>query len=66
MNCSTEYPQFWLCGWNLISVSKQTHNRLHERGTGALSAEGMELARRTARKYEREIDWARMSPPGAG
>ena len=60
------YPEYRLELWNLISVSKQTHNRLHERGTGALSAEGMELARRTARKYEREIDWARMSPPGAG
>ena len=54
------FPEYRLAVWNLISVSKATHNRLHERNGRALSAEGLELARRTARKYEVDIDWSRI------
>lgn len=61
------YPEYRLEIWNLISVSKATHNKLHLRAGGALSPEGMDLARRTARKYRQEIDWSRMEAPrGSG
>lgn len=55
------YPEWRLSSWNLISLSKATHNRLHDRNTGGLTAEGMELARRTARKAGVEVDWERMA-----
>lgn len=45
-----EFPQYQWCTWNLISVSKETHNKLHLRSSDDLSKEGVELLRRTARK----------------
>lgn len=42
-----EYPQYALCDWNLISVSMEVNNRLHDRKTGELTALGLELQRRT-------------------
>jgi hypothetical protein len=50
-----DYPEFKWSTWNLISVSKDTHNKLHDRATGSLSDEGMALLKRTARKYNLEI-----------
>lgn len=44
------YPEYKLKSWNLISVSHETHNKLHDRATGALTAEGQDLAERTARR----------------
>lgn len=43
-----EYPQYALCDWNLISLSRTAHNRLHDRVTNALTDEGKQLARRLA------------------
>ena len=45
-----EYPQYQYCDWNLISVSRGTHNQLHDRDTNDLSSEGIKLLVRTARK----------------
>lgn len=45
-----EFPQYQWCAWNLISVSKETHNKLHLRLSDELSQEGIALLRRTARK----------------
>lgn len=42
-----DYPQFALCDWNLISVSMEINNRLHDRGTGKLTALGITLMSRT-------------------
>lgn len=42
-----EYPEYEWEDWNLISVSKSTHQRLHDRNTGKLSKEGQALMRRT-------------------
>lgn len=42
-----KYPQYQYCRWNLISVSKEVHNRLHDRLTGELTAEGEALRSRT-------------------
>ena len=45
-----EYPQYELEAWNLISVSTEMHNRLHDRVTNQLTAEGIDLLKRTARR----------------
>lgn len=45
-----EFPEYALESWNLISVTKAMHNSLHDRATNALTHDGVELLRRTARK----------------
>lgn len=45
-----EYPEYAYSPWNLISLSRQAHNRLHDRVTGALTEEGILLLRRTVPK----------------
>ena len=42
-----EYPEYAYCLWNLISLSRAAHNRLHDRNTDKLTAEGVVLMRRT-------------------
>jgi len=46
----SEYPQYQWCDWNLISLTTDMHNRLHDRNTNKLTALGMELQKKTARK----------------
>lgn len=41
------YPEYALRAWNLISVSSEMHNRLHNREDGSLTAEGEMLMRAT-------------------
>lgn len=43
----SDYPEYAWCDWNLISVSQQMHNRLHDRDNNALSDEGEKLKSRT-------------------
>jgi len=50
-----DFPEYRWESWNLISLSKDTHNRMHDRASGTLSDEGWELLRRTARKQGIEI-----------
>lgn len=50
------YPEYEWENWNLISVSKKTHNELHDRESHQLTEKGMELLRRTARKRGINID----------
>lgn len=50
-----EYPEYQWSPWNLISVSNKTHNALHDRITGALTSDGINLLIRTARKNGIEI-----------
>lgn len=45
-----EYPQYQWEEWNLISLSAEEHNTMHDRNTGALTDKGRELMQRTARK----------------
>ena len=33
-----QYPQYGYCLWNLISLSREAHNRLHDRTTNRLTA----------------------------
>lgn len=42
-----EYPEYAYEPWNLIALSRAAHNRLHDRNTDALTAEGVALMRRT-------------------
>lgn len=44
------FPEWQLCGWNLISVCREEHNKLHDRETDKLTAYGMELLKRIAQK----------------
>ena len=45
-----EYPEYAMCSWNLISLSRANHNLMHDRDTDELTGEGMALLRVTARK----------------
>lgn len=45
-----DFPEYAFSAWNLISVSKKTHNRFHNRNSDTLTKEGKELLIRTARK----------------
>lgn len=45
-----QYPEYQWENWNLIAVSAETHDALHNRWTQELTDLGMELLRRTARK----------------
>ena len=42
-----DYPQYAWCLWNLIALSAENHNAMHDRFTGRLSAAGESLRRRT-------------------
>lgn len=44
-----EYPEYAYCLWNLISLSRAAHNKLHDRENNKLTAEGVALMRRTKR-----------------
>lgn len=52
------FPEYQWSDWNLITITNEEHNRLHDRMTGALTEEGIELLKRTARRKgmnEREL-----------
>lgn len=42
-----DYPQYAYEDWNLISVSRSTHHRLHRSEDDSLTDEGIALMRRT-------------------
>lgn len=42
------FPEYKLTDWNLITITRREHNKLHDRTTHGLTDEGMELAERTA------------------
>ena len=45
-----EFPEYAFSAWNLISLSRQTHNEMHDRDTDELTQKGRELLLRTARR----------------
>lgn len=51
-----DYPEYAYCDWNLISLSSENHNRMHDRTTGQLTELGKTWKRRTIPP----------SPPGGG
>ena len=46
-----DYPEYAWEDWNLISLTNANHDRMHDRTTNELTACGVELLCRTARKY---------------
>lgn len=47
-----DFPQYAYEPWNLISVSRMTHNSFHDRETDELTEKGMDLLRRTCRRHQ--------------
>ena len=45
-----QFPEYQWELWNLISLTNEMHNKLHDRVTNNLTAEGMKLLVRTAKK----------------
>jgi 5-methylcytosine-specific restriction endonuclease McrA len=43
------YPQFAFENWNLISLCQNCHNRMHDRESHELTAEGLRLQRKVER-----------------
>ena len=55
------FPRQWWPGyqyesWNLISVCRDEHNALHDRGSDRLTAKGIALLIRTARKRGMNVE----------
>lgn len=48
------FPEYQWESWNLISLTKEMHNSLHDRTTDRLTFDGIALLRRTARKMNIE------------
>jgi len=42
-----DFPEYALERWNLIALSTEAHNRMHDRATGRLTDTGEQLRRRT-------------------
>ena len=42
-----DYPEYAWERWNLIALSQEAHNAMHDRASGRLSAAGEALRRRT-------------------
>ena len=49
-----DFPEYAYESWNLIAVSLATHDALHDRSSGQLSAAGESLRRRTIPPTPRE------------
>lgn len=50
-----DYPEYAFEPWNLVSVSRKTHNELHDRETDELTEKGRDLLRRTCLKTGKPI-----------
>ena len=42
-----DFPEYAWCRWNLIALSQEAHNMMHDRTTGKLTRIGDDLRRRT-------------------
>lgn len=61
-----DFPQYALCMWNLISLTRASHNLMHDRYTNELTDLGKDLLRRTAVKNNIPIPVDYLaSPPGS-
>ena len=58
---ASDYPEYEWCDWNLISITNEMHNKLHDRNNDSLTEMGKNLMYRTARRQG-----IRVSPPGVG
>lgn len=58
-----DFPQYQYEAWNLISVTKSTHQSFHERDTDRLSKKGIELLIYTCNKHNVPIPEWYIQPP---
>lgn len=49
------FPEYEYKAWNLVSLSKEAHNKMHDKTNDELSDAGAELLRRTARRYGKAV-----------
>ena len=63
-----DYPEYQYCGWNLISLSANVHNAMHDRSTGKLTELGRELMEELKEKrgMNRKETILIIGNPGAG
>lgn len=52
----SEFPAYRWSTWNLIAVSAENHDRLHNRNDRSLTDEGADLLIRTARKRGIDVE----------
>lgn len=50
-----DFPEYQFCLWNLISLSRASHNLMHDRYTDELTDVGKNLLRKVARQQGIEI-----------
>ena len=50
-----DFPEYSLASWNLISLTNEVHNKMHDRNTRELTEAGKDLLRRTARARGMEV-----------
>ena len=50
-----DFPEYRLCMWNLVSLSRSAHNEMHDRDTNTLTEKGKWLARKVALQNGIEI-----------
>jgi len=55
-----EYPALAYKEWNLISVSCNRHDKLHDRKSGGVTEAGKNWQKKRERKFE---EWKRGTPP---
>lgn len=55
----SEYPELALAEWNLISLSNEYHNRMHDRNTGKITNAGQYWQR----KRQNQFKESRREPP---
>jgi len=51
---AAEYPAYQWCDWNLISLSADAHDMMHDRANDRLSDIGIQLMRRTIPREPRK------------
>ena len=56
------YPELALVDWNLISLSKENHNAMHNRSDHNLSPRGVALQKRFKRKYKKWCEEKNFEP----
>lgn len=49
-----QYPEYQYCEWNLISLSAEAHNIMHDRDSHELTDEGLKLQERLKRKLQND------------
>ncbi len=54
-----EYPELALKEWNLISLSNEYHNKMHDRNTGKITSAGFYWQRKRRKQFEKMMG----SPP---